>query len=1159
MQRRHFRIFLSSPSDVGTERQRAEAVVQALDAEFKEIDLELVRWEDSVYRATSTFQDQIIDPRECDLVVSLFWYRLGSPLPPQYDRPDGTSRSGTEYEFERAIGVATLAGDEELAEPPDVLVYRKTAPLPDDSESTKTEFRALENFWQRWFRDEEGHYLAAFDTFGDGDEFADRFERHLRRWLDEQRETTWDVSLQGSPFRGLEAFDESHSAVFFGRSREVERARARLMAAAERGASSLLLIGASGSGKSSLMRAGLIPRLMVPDSTAPLVERWRRLVIRPGELGTDVPTALTRSLFRNDVLPGLEATITHQDLVDSLADKPAHAAEAIVTALDAWADQLAASEGRGRRPVTGLVVGIDQLEELFQLEENERERFLRILDRLVHDPRIWVVATLRSDFYPSLQEDPRLIALKDGGRVLDIPPPSPADIRAMIEGAAGAAGLRLEDDGERNLAELLERDAGEPGSLPMLQFALQALFESRDQDQGLLRLADYDALGGAAGALATEAERVLAELGEAGETAFDRILWRLVDVPAEAGSHAPHARSVSVDVFPADTHERRLVDGLLKARLLIAWADTTESSRYVRVAHESLFRDWPRAAERIARFRRDLETRARLEQSRELWLEADENEKPQRLLRGLGMEEARDLDRRWGEALPEELREYIHASHRASRDRQRRRQGLVASIVLVMAGLAGSATWFGITADQERQRAEQARAETEQAHEQSEQVTELQQELLEDMEPAAIAGGITEQLHAEVENADQPEELREALAVVSANTSLIDISRNVLANVVLAPVHERMEERLRDDPAVHGRLEQALAEIYQEWGDYDQAEAVAAQADTRLQEVFEEVDTPRMETGLVQASVLLSQREVEEAKQLIESVLETANEELESHHPLILRYQYQLANAYRLTGETEEGIALIEEVVDGYGEVLGHDDEKTLRAQNLQATLLEDAGRVEEAVAILEEVIETGREALGATHPDRIAAMQNLAGYRYRNEEYEAALELQQQVVDGHREQYGEMHPDPLQAQSNLALLYQGMGRLEEAEEKQQQAYQAERRLLGENDPGTLTSMILLANIWQQQGEHEQVIDQLSAELERLSDVFGDRHWRKLGAVISLTKSLEATGDRDAARELFEEHLLWLLEEDTDTLNARERELREELESLETYEVIAEE
>src|SRR5690606_17511686 len=125
--------------------------------------LELIRWEESWYSAAGHFQEQLPAPGDCDLVVCLFWKRLGTDLPAAFARADGTPRTGSEWEFEEALAAARRSGSR-----PDILVYRKTASIAFGEATLELELaqkRALDAFWGRWFRSEEGQFLAAFKEF----------------------------------------------------------------------------------------------------------------------------------------------------------------------------------------------------------------------------------------------------------------------------------------------------------------------------------------------------------------------------------------------------------------------------------------------------------------------------------------------------------------------------------------------------------------------------------------------------------------------------------------------------------------------------------------------------------------------------------------------------------------------------------------------------------------------------------------------------------------------------------------------------------------------------------------------------------------------------------------------------------------------------------
>ena len=138
---------------------------------------------------------------------------------------------------------------------------------------------------RRDFRSEKGEFKAAFQTFADTDAFEHQIELLLRQWLETRGllgpRLVWPKE-KGSPFPGLLPFEAEHAAVFFGRDRVIDDARRRLVEAAERGTPFLLIVGGSGTGKSSVARAGLIPRLTTPG-VATSVDLWRVARMKPGE------------------------------------------------------------------------------------------------------------------------------------------------------------------------------------------------------------------------------------------------------------------------------------------------------------------------------------------------------------------------------------------------------------------------------------------------------------------------------------------------------------------------------------------------------------------------------------------------------------------------------------------------------------------------------------------------------------------------------------------------------------------------------------------------------------------------------------------------------------------------------------------------------------
>ena len=169
---------------------------------------------------------------------------------------------------------------------------------------------ASKAFFDAWFKTPEGEFKAAFQSFASTDDFEAQAEVLLRKWLEEKvlhgRSLTWPAEIKGSPFRGLAAFGAKHAPVFFGRSRDITKAVDRLKDAAEKSCPFLLVDGASGSGKSSLVRAGLVPRLTAAG-VVPSVDVWRVAVMRPAEVLGDPFAALARALLMADAdLPEAE-------------------------------------------------------------------------------------------------------------------------------------------------------------------------------------------------------------------------------------------------------------------------------------------------------------------------------------------------------------------------------------------------------------------------------------------------------------------------------------------------------------------------------------------------------------------------------------------------------------------------------------------------------------------------------------------------------------------------------------------------------------------------------------------------------------------------------------------------------------------------------------
>jgi WD40 repeat protein len=448
------------------------------------------------------------------------------------------------------------------------------------------------------------------------------------------------VSAEGiCPFKGLASFEPVDADYFFGRERLVAELVARLV-----GATFLGIVGPSGSGKSSVLRAGLLPALaagVLPGSAS-----WRRLLVRPGERPLDE--------LRRVLVTG--------------------AGDPLAEALDALPD--------GER----LLVVVDQLEELFTAcsSDGERAAFAGILARAAADPkgRAVVVVALRADFYGRFAAHPSLAELLGANHVL-VASMQASELRRVVELPAGRVGLRVEPE----LADALVDDVeGEPGALPLLSTALLELWQRRHDNA--LTLATYRESGGVHGAIARLAEGTYARIPDGRKPTLRAIMLRLV---GEGEGDAAVRRRAPLAELDLERNED-------VAEVLAALADTrlvTVGEGYAEVAHEALLREWPRLREWIEEDAEGRRLRRHITQAATEWDAAGRDQGE--LYRGARLAAALDWTGSHALDLNELEREFVTESRqfseqetkRARRTNRRLRVLLAGIAVLLAAALAG--------------------------------------------------------------------------------------------------------------------------------------------------------------------------------------------------------------------------------------------------------------------------------------------------------------------------------------------------------------------------------------------------------------------------------------------------------------------------------------
>lgn len=401
-----------------------------------------------------------------------------------------------------------------------------------------------------------------------------------------------------SPFPGLSALSEDDAAIYFGREAYVVRALDRLRAMREtRSANILVIQGASGAGKSSLIRAGLWPRLRRDDRNfLPLA------VVRPGRNAVSGVDGLARALQKESIAQAIndviaEAMPTAEQIAHELNRNPEHLTQ-FLQQLEEAIKPLQLDSSAPKPPT--IILCIDQGEELFNMDGRaEVDALLRALRiALKNFPRLIVIIGIRTDSYSLLQREPHLNDFVK--ETIDLPFMPAGSFRAVIEGPARVLEqpLRLEPA----LVDALLMDSYQPDTLPLLAFALERLYRLHGLS-GEITLCQYEALGRIQGALQVAIDEATTKGQADGILSTDpnkaEMLLRRTFVPDLAqfdGEKGFRKRIADLDELPPDTHP--VVELLVEQHILTRGArlDGTQEKVTVEVSHDALFTAWPALA-----------------------------------------------------------------------------------------------------------------------------------------------------------------------------------------------------------------------------------------------------------------------------------------------------------------------------------------------------------------------------------------------------------------------------------------------------------------------------------------------------------------------------------------------------------------------------------
>jgi serine/threonine protein kinase len=360
------------------------------------------------------------------------------------------------------------------------------------------------------------------------------------------------------PFRGLGRFEESDRDVYFGRGLEIAAALELL-----RSHGMVALVGPSGSGKSSLARAGVLPRV-VEGALGPWPTRWDAVV----------------------TVPGADPRSTVLDVLRELPEPPALGDGRPMEVVAALTDRV-------QRSGRGVVILVDQLEELVTASLPEPRRWLAdFLGQLADPPRAGVraVTAVRRDLLDPLLAESGLGRTLVRGSLL-VEPMTDATWSEVLSQALAAYGYALDGDALR--AELLGQLKGTAGAMPLVQFALTELWKKRDRERRRITRSGLTAIGGIAGALERHAESTVARIGRRGPNTQSQVRDVLLALTTPQGTRATRR----LEELPGGADARAVVQELEEARLVVRDAGA------VTLAHEALLTQWGRLSSWVSEVR----------------------------------------------------------------------------------------------------------------------------------------------------------------------------------------------------------------------------------------------------------------------------------------------------------------------------------------------------------------------------------------------------------------------------------------------------------------------------------------------------------------------------------------------------------------------------
>jgi len=913
-----------------------------------------------------------------------------------------------------------------------------------------------------------------------------------------------------NPYRGLAAFREQDAANFFGRETDIDD----LQQAAQDN-TFVAVVGSSGSGKSSLVFAGLVPRLRQTNS-------WLIADFRPQNRPfSELAQALIPPLYLGE----LELVREASGFVDGFDEGSIKLSTLVQRILK-------------KNPDKRLLLIADQFEELYTLNPDKdlQRRFIdRLLEAVSTFPPLakggetlvefTLLLTIRADFmgYALDYGDFATVLDTHPNKILG-PITDETQLRRIIEEPAHKLGISLEPDlAERILQEVNQQ---KEVSLPLLEFTLTQLWDK--QTNGQLTHAAYGAIGGVDQALSEYANTVYARFKTTEEKEkLHRIFVQLV----RPGEGTEDTRQVATREQVGGDNWDNLVKQLADARLVVTRRNEKTGQETIEVVHEALIHHWQPLRNWINEYRQFRVWQNGLRYAVEAWDNADKDEGS--LLRGARLTEAEEkLSERAEEMNGSQEKQYIEASIKlkerkiATREQARRRiiRSLITFSVLAM-GLASVAGWQWWEVQQREEKLTKNLTEIERLH----QLTEQRKNLL----ASALDFTSTGVLYNNVGQYQKALEYYQKVLVIRQKMGNPKGEAAELSNIGTlysnSGQYEKALEHYQQAVAISREINDRRGEsagvsnigtVYNKLGQYQKALNYYQQALTISKEIK---DLMRESTDILNMGVLYQNLgNLDKALPLLEKSYRIRQEILGGKHPDTLISLNNLGTIYQALGRLDEAFPLYKRVYNARKEVLGEKHPQILSSLANLADIYIDLGHLKDALPLAEKSYILRNEILGEKHPDTLQSLNNLAGIYQALGRFSETLPLFENGYRLRKEVLGEKHPNTLTSLDNLAGIYEAIGRLSEALPLFEKGYRLRQELLGDKHPDTLTSLNHLAGIYQALGRFSDALPLYGKGYRLRKEVLGEKHPNTLTSLNNLAGIYQALGRLSKALPLYE-------------------------------------